>query len=306
MEIVSYAMGEASSTAYQDGYSAGETAGYASGYSTGYDEGVASVSSVKDLIDAMDAKGLFAYDGDVASIGRLKYISDAQLNTCLKYGDTENATDMRYMFSKQVNITTIPNLDTHNVTNMSRMFYEAYRLKTLPNLDTSKVTNMSYIFASDSIPMFGLDVNVPPLLDTSNVQNAEKMFAQSSTFYIGYKGITTIPLYDFRKVTNANYMFDNCRYLESIPALDFKELSSFNNMFRGCINLQYIHIKDIHYYFDISVSINFTREALVEIIGNLRDLTGSTAKTLKMGATNMAKLTEDDIAVATDKNWTVA
>ena len=76
----------------------------------------------------------------------------------------------------------------------------------------------------------------------------------------------------------------------------------------GCSNLERIHIVDIHYNFNISQSevTKLDREALVEIIGNLRDMTGSTAKTLTMGATNMAKLTDEDIAVATAKNWTIA
>lgn len=313
MDVVSYAMGEGAgySKGYKDGqdsdaYQEGYTDGEAAGYDEGYTAGEASVSSVKNLIDTVDAKGLFAYDGDRANFGRLKYISDEQLNTCLKYGDTENATDMRCMFSKQVNITTIPNLDTHNVTKMDYMFDGAYRLKTLPNLDTSNVISMEGIFSSNQYPMFALDVNVPPLLDTSNVQIAERMFGQYNYTVAGFTGIKTIPLYDFSKVTNASYMFDYCKYLESIPALDFKALSSTYNMFRSCNNLREIHIKDIHYYLDISVSTKFTREALVEIIGNLRDMTGSTAKTLKIGATNMAKLTDEDIAVATAKNWTIA
>lgn len=50
---------------------------------------------------------------------------------------------------------------------------------------------------------------------------------------------------------------------------------------------------------DISYSTNFAREALVEIIGNLIDVGSS--RTLHMGSTNLSKLTEEDIAVATAK-----
>ena len=58
--------------------------------------------------------------------------------------------------------------------------------------------------------------------------------------------------------------------------------------------------------FDISASTQFTEAALVEIIGNLADQTGGTARTLTMGATNMAKLTQADIDALTAKNWTLA
>ena len=310
MDVVSYAMGEGAgyskgysagydagydegldANAYQEGYDAGEAAGYATGYDTGYTEGAASVNSVKDLIDVRGARYLFSYDESSV------YINDGQLSNLLKYSDTENVVDMSYMFCGQKDITTIPAIDTHKVISMSYMFRNAFHLKTLPNLDTSNVKNMSNMFSS---------YNSPPMLDTSSVQTATYMFSQDSTVYAGYTGIRTIPLYDFSKVIRADYMFNYCKYLKSIPALDFKELNYSTGMFNGCFNLEEIHIKDIHYYFDISASTKFTREALVEIIGNLRDLTGSTAKTLKMGATNMAKLTADDIAVATDKNWTVA
>ena len=38
----------------------------------------------------------------------------------------------------------------------------------------------------------------------------------------------------------------------------------------------------------------------------LKDNTGTTAKTLTLGATNLAKLTEEQKQIATDKNWNLA
>lgn len=58
--------------------------------------------------------------------------------------------------------------------------------------------------------------------------------------------------------------------------------------------------------FSISASTRFTREALVEVINNCADLTDGTAHTLTMGSTNLAKLTEEDKAIAAAKNWTLA
>lgn len=55
---------------------------------------------------------------------------------------------------------------------------------------------------------------------------------------------------------------------------------------------------------DIHYSTKFTREALLEIIGNLKTVTST--KKLTMGATNLAKLTEEDKAIATNKGWTLA
>lgn len=310
MEIVSYAMGEgagydegyaggynegysageASSTAYQDGYTAGETAGYTSGYSAGYDEGVASVNSVKALIDARNASYLFARTFKVGGSKlelRVKMLNNNDISRCLKYNDTQNATSTIGMFAAQNDISVFPVLNTSNVTAMSYMFCDCF-----------------------------YNGGTPPLLNTENVENITCMFGKYTEATLAYNKMTSIPLYDFRKVKEAYNLFYNCKVLESIPALNFESFDTTNTNFNindvnygwitGCSRLREIHIVDIHYNFNISASTEFTREALVEIIGNLRDMTGSTALTLTMGATNMAKLTTDDIAVATAKNWTIA
>jgi hypothetical protein len=56
----------------------------------------------------------------------------------------------------------------------------------------------------------------------------------------------------------------------------------------------------------VSSSTLFTIETLVAMLEALKDLTGQTAKTLTIGRTNLAKLTEEQIAIATNKNWTLA
>jgi hypothetical protein len=48
------------------------------------------------------------------------------------------------------------------------------------------------------------------------------------------------------------------------------------------------------------------RASLRALINGLADLTGQTAQTLTLGETLIAKLTEEDIAIATAKNWTIA
>ena len=76
------------------------------------------------------------------------------------------------------------------------------------------------------------------------------------------------------------------------------------DMLKGCDKLEAVHIKNINANLDISSSTKFTREALLEIIGNLKNVTET--KTLRMGSTNLAKLTNEDKAIATNKGWTLA
>ena len=76
-------------------------------------------------------------------------------------------------------------------------------------------------------------------------------------------------------------------------------------MFISCNVLEEIHMININANLDIHYSTKFTREALLEIIGNLKAQTSGN-KTLTMGATNLAKLTDEDKAIATNKGWTLA
>ena len=57
---------------------------------------------------------------------------------------------------------------------------------------------------------------------------------------------------------------------------------------------------------NLSVSNNLTVNSMVAMFGNLKDLTNETAKTFTLGATNLAKLTDEQKAIATNKNWTLA
>lgn len=75
-------------------------------------------------------------------------------------------------------------------------------------------------------------------------------------------------------------------------------------MFYDCSNLTEIHMTGMKVSFDIASSTKFTRDALVEILNNLATVTST--KTLTMGSTNLAKLTDEDKAIATNKGWTLA
>ena len=61
---------------------------------------------------------------------------------------------------------------------------------------------------------------------------------------------------------------------------------------------------NINISMDISYSTKFEESDLVNILNNLKVV--STTQTLIMGATNLAKLTTDDILIATGKGWALA
>ena len=77
-----------------------------------------------------------------------------------------------------------------------------------------------------------------------------------------------------------------------------------NQMFYNCKNLIEIHMTGMKVSFSISDATKFTESALVEILNNLA--TVESTQTLKMGSTNLAKLTDEEKAIATNKGWTLA
>ena len=160
--------------------------------------------------------------------------------------------------------------------------------------DTSNVTDMSNMFRSCS------SLTSVPQLDTSNVTNMQDMFYYCSS-------LTTIPQLDTSKVTNMSYMFSSCSKLTTIPQLDTSNVTNMNGMFNYSSQIQAIHMINMKVDFAITSSSKFTREALVEIINNCYDVTtlNKTAK-LTMGSTNLAKLTDEDKLIATNKGWTLA
>ena len=71
-------------------------------------------------------------------------------------------------------------------------------------------------------------------------------------------------------------------------------------------------LKDIVVPFNFNTALNVNgicelyHDSIVAILNNLADLSDSSAKTLTLGATNLAKLTDEEKAIATNKNWTLA
>ena len=117
--------------------------------------------------------------------------------------------------------------------------------------------------------------------------------------------LTTVPKFDTSNVKNMDYMFYGCPNITTIPQFDTSNVKNMDYMFYGCSSLEEIHMININANLIISDSTKFTREALLEIIGNLKAQT-SGSKKLTMGSTNLAKLTDEDKAIATNKGWTLA
>ena len=83
--------------------------------------------------------------------------------------------------------------------------------------------------------------------------------------------------------------------------------SSSYYVFESCTALEDVQVGiDWNMSLCLNVSSKLTVESMVAMFNNLKNLTNETAKTLTLGSTNLAKLTDEQKAIATNKNWTLA
>lgn len=213
--------------------------------------------------------------------------------------DTSKVTDMSGIFNQCNNLKSldVSNFDTSNVENMRLLFSECRELENinLSNFNTSKVTNMYQMF-NHCYSLISLDLSN---FNTSNVTTMTSMFSYCSN-------LTSLDLsnFDTSNVTAMGQMFCGCKKLTEIPALNLSNVTNMSYMFDNCSSLTAIHCTGMKVRFDISSSTLFTRDALLEIINNCATVT--TTQTLTMGEENLAKLTDEDKLILTNKGWTLA
>ena len=148
--------------------------------------------------------------------------------------DTSQVTNMRYMFYRCSNLTSldVSKFDTSQVTNMYRMFYECNSLTSLDvsEFDTSKVTNMNGMFLRCS-SLTELDVSN---FNTLNVTDMEQMFFCCSS-------LTELDISNFKtsNVTDMNGIFSSCEKLTSLDVskFDTSKIRNMGGMFSGCHSL---------------------------------------------------------------------
>lgn len=74
-----------------------------------------------------------------------------------------------------------------------------------------------------------------------------------------------------------------------------------------CTALEDVQLgEDWNLSFKLDMSNNLTVASMIAMFNNLKDLTGETTKTLTLGETNLAKLSDEQKTIATNKNWILA
>ena len=109
-------------------------------------------------------------------------------------------------------------------------------------------------------------------------------------------------------VTTINYSaFNGCASLTDI-IIPSSVILLYERAFASCSKLTNVTLGNNFNCnnLDLSASTMYSVDTLVAMLTALADRTGQTAYTLTLGATNLAKLSDAQKAIATDKNWTLA
>ena len=161
----------------------------------------------------------------------------------LKYLNTEQVTNMSYMFSDCSALTSLDlsNFNTAKVRDMSYMFYRCSALSSLDlsNFNTAIVTNMSYMFS---------DCSTLSSLDLSNFNTA--IVTNMSYMFNGCSALSSLDLSNFNTaiVTNMSYMFSDCSTLSSLDLSNFNTaiVSDMSLMFGSCSTLSSLDLSNFY------------------------------------------------------------
>ena len=187
-------------------------------------------------------------------------------------------------------------LDTLNFTfpsgtDLQAMCYECFNLKkiNMSNMISENISNCYMTFSSCS----KLETIIfPDDIGTKfGATNIEQMFRACIN-------LTTLPLINASNVINIYWLFYQTKNITN--------LGGFRNLGEAYLTTQSANYKD--YRLDLSPCSLLTKQSIINVLNNLYDIAskGCNTQSIVLGSTNIAKLTEDEIAIATNKGWTVS
>lgn len=198
------------------------------------------------------------------------------------------------------------------------------------NSSFANVTNVYYMFGYNIVGTFdlhGLNFNLSTdtlagmfsecpnlkVLNMTNVSMPTSVKSVMSMFY-GCTSLTTLDLSSlhFSNLINIASCFRDCKSLQTLNIANWNlaQATATTDAFKNCSKLENLSIgnlpdyKEATYKWGFETCAALTRESLVNIINALPTTTQTGAK-ITIGATNVAKLTDEDKAIATSKGWVI-
>lgn len=150
-----------------------------------------------------------------------------------------------------------------------------------------------------------------------SIENTSYHFLSVQGIFSNSSKLQYAPTMDLSFCTNMSNMFATANAIIEVPAYDCSSIpenlgSALTGIFGTTLSTQekpnfttFGGLINVAASYAISTCPNLTVQSLLNCLNGLRNMTGKTMPQLNMGATNLAKLTPDQIAIGTNKNWTL-
>lgn len=169
------------------------------------------------------------------------------------------------------------------------------------------VTFVDFAAAGIEIPSFEEMFHIGNSVLTGCTLPPNKPLSVKYMFY-DCKSLITAPEMDTSNVCGDKGIgtFIYCYSLATIPEYDFRNFTTTDKCFYGCGSLTNVGgFVGLKVSTDFSSSSLLTHDSLMNIINKAADV-NKNPQTLTFGATNLAKLTDEEKAIAINKGWTLA
>ena len=270
--------------------------------------GDVSFRTAIDIVNKSDAKNVdltMISPKNETSLNRLFFRNLNLININASNWDTSNVTSMRSAFAAMSNIESIEcaDWDVSKVTDFFAMSDDSNRLKTIDvsKWNTSSATNMAYMFSGNSLKT--LDVSN---FNTSKVTTMYLMFSDCHSL-----SKLDISNFDTSNVLNFGGVFSYwnhvCEEL-NISGLNLTKCTSMELTFKSsnfkvirCDGLRLPNIDMSNIGLESSTAL--TVDSIVGLLNALPQ--SDKGYSFQIGSGNIAKLSDEQKAIATNKGWTL-
>ena len=270
--------------------------------------GDVSFRTAIDIVNKSDAKNVdltMISPKNETSLEFLFYKNTNLININASNWDTSNITSLRYAFASMPNLEGVDfaDWDVSNVTNFFALFDGSNKIENIDvsKWDTSSATDMGWMFNRNNLK--SLDVSN---FNTSKVTNMFAMFSGSySLTRLDISNFDTSNVLDFGRVFS--YWDNVCEEL-NISGLNLTKCKlmelTFTSTNVNVIRSDGLQLPNIDMSkIGLDSSMALTVDSIVGLLNALPQ--SDKGYSFQIGSDNIAKLSDEQKAIATNKGWTL-
>tara|TARA_R110002020_G_scaffold165581_1_gene353062 strand:+ start:9248 stop:10459 length:1212 start_codon:yes stop_codon:yes gene_type:complete len=206
-------------------------------------------------------------------------------------GNFSSATSLQTTFKGCPNIN-LDNMQINTSAGFYRQTFQSSVIRGIFNQDFFKgATDFNQTFSSaSSLKYFGTPTT--PIDFTGGVGMTQGFLTCAGLIHAYFQNC--VP-------TSLSGTFQNCQSIQTISGIDCTNVTNSTNAFKSCFSLESLEISNMGISFSLE-DCNFNQAGLVNVFNDLPSVTATITVTDNPGT---GDLTAENLAIATDKGWTV-